>query len=215
MKNILCHGLVDHLLKCNLKQILDRSLMHCHSRNLHSIMLLECPEKTIRMFVAEADHEMYRNCPWNKENQSLGFHPHHCDLTLSCVRGNIYNWVVEEQSSNNTPKFRVLDIDEYRYNSQITAGKIGFNKIGRSKLESHSFNKIVTDAPVHMEAKKIHTVYVPAGETAAWFALEGLEDPNYKNSCWSYANLEEENFDHLYKPMDEENLRRILSIALG
>jgi hypothetical protein len=201
-------ALIAHLLKCNMEQILARSLMHCHAPHLHSIMLLECPGKTIRLFVAEAGHNLWCNAPEEiSQRQSLAIHPHHCDLTLIATTGNVWNWIFEEGVFNSAP------FSEFEYNSQITKGKIGFQKKGEAWLRSVEYLPLDIGEPKHLHAKEMHTVVVPEGQIAAWFALEGKEDATYESRCFSMTDLEAQNFDHLYKPMNETELYRLLLMA--
>lgn len=201
-------SLVAHLLKCNMEQILARSLMHCHSENLHSIMLLECPGKTIRLFVAEPGHRLWCNSPEEiNQRQSLALHPHHCDLTLVATTGRVWNWTFEIGTYKSTT------FTEFKYNSKIVEGKIGFHKLGTEKLTSVEYLQLSVGSPKHMEAREIHTVVVPECESAAWFALEGKEDPGYRSRCFSMTDLSTQNFDHLYKPMSKDDLYRLLLLA--
>jgi len=210
--NILAPGLVDHLLRCNSEQILAKSLKHCHCKNLHSIMLLEHPGATIRMFVAEPGHELWKNDFFNltsgrRTNQSLAFHPHHCDLTLGVFHGWINNLTAEQG-----PGLLEFQCDRFIYNSQITKGKIGFTKETREILNMKKIGRVIFEGEsLFMPASQIHSVYVGKGEWAAWFALEGREDPNYQPVCWSNDDLENADFAGLYEPMTQEFLNYLLS----
>lgn len=205
--------LVSHVLRTRLDAVLARSLIHCHTENLHSIMLLDAPGQVVRMFVAEPGHSLWRNDPRYlnpKEGPiSLGFHPHHCELSLSLVAGEAYNWLVEVQSDG----YMAYPMSRYRYNSQITAGKIGFAKEGEDNLVHVSFRPLRGEGggPTHMAAKQIHTVMVPRDCWGAWIVMEGREDPAYNNVTWSNADLAVADFSRLYQPMTREKLKYLLS----
>ena len=191
-----------------MKQILDRSMLHCHTPFVHSIMLLECPEKTIRLFVAEPNHKLNDNSLGRyKAGQSLGFHAHHCELTLVPTRGDLWNWIIAPQPNG------AIKLGEYRYQSAITKGKIGFQRLGDANFVSQEYRCVRVGDSKAMVASDIHTVVVEAGEPAAWFALEGRENPNYDNRCWSSTDLEREDFSGLYQRMDEKTLRELLYLA--
>lgn len=206
-------ALVDHLLTCNREQILSRSLMHCHAHCVHSIMLLECPGKTIRLFVAEPGHLLGGNNPIDfRERQSVGFHAHHCELTLVPTTSSVWNWTVEKDAPTGWESFVC---DEFQYQSAITHGKIGFEKIGSRQLATKEFRKMHAGEAVYMDAEQIHTVYVPSLTWGAWFALEGRENPAHDNHCWSMSALDKEDFSGFYKPMAETELERLLAHAFS
>src|SRR6478752_10393471 len=95
--------LISHLIKNYLEEIVNKSLLHCHCKGLHSIMLLESPGKTIRLFISTPQSEMYKNLPetfnyekatgeslFHSKKMSIAFHPHHCNVTLHVINGCIF-----------------------------------------------------------------------------------------------------------------------------
>ena len=60
--------LIKHLIDNHMENIISRSLKNCHCTGLHSIMLSESPEKTIRLFISDEKSEMYKNYPAALEN---------------------------------------------------------------------------------------------------------------------------------------------------
>lgn len=76
--------LIKHLVNNHLDTIVEKSFLNCHVMGLHSIMLLESPEKTIRLFVSDGNSKLRKNTEENilKGKQTLAFHPHHCNITL-------------------------------------------------------------------------------------------------------------------------------------
>lgn len=198
--------LIRHLVRCNSEEVLRRSLLHCHATNLHSIMLLEAPGKTIRLFIAEPGHELGWNHPvLFRKKQSIGFHAHHCDLTLIPIFGEVLNWEVAR--IRNRDSFKVK---EFKYQSKITHGKIGFERLGDDLLTTVRFLPIPRSG-VFMHSVDLHTVFVPEGQWAAWLVLEGKENFTHENHVLSTEDLDFQSFDHLYKPMDEAKLNQLLN----
>lgn len=198
--------LIKHLWKTNRKQILERSLENCHARSLHSIMLLESPGSTIRLFFADGSHPMGNNCPQLIHAQSIGFHAHHCELTLVPVLGHVFNWLVEVDPENTA--FSAV-LGEYQYSSKILNGRPGFSKLGHRRLRTLSFQELKPEG-THMAASEIHTVYVDANRLAAWLVFEGKSDPSYAPLCWSGSDLKKFSFEGLYQPMSELQIESIL-----
>jgi hypothetical protein len=194
-------ALIHHLLKCNSKEVLSKSLLHCHVKKLHSIMLLDHPGKTIRMFVAEPGNELWKNDDI-RANQSLAYHSHHCELTLTCIYRSFANKILTQG--------HVEDIPEFEYQSKIKTGKVGFKKLGRKFFGVVKRTELMAGDSVFMKASDIHTVSVPKNTWAAWLVFEGREDKNYSSKCYSYTDLEKTKLAGLYKPMDKTQLKRLL-----
>lgn len=193
--------LIQHLWENNKEEILNKSLLDCHCKGLHSIMLLESPGKTIRLYIAEEGHEMYKNYPERVRMGSpmtIGFHPHHCDLTLHCIAGHFLNWRVCES------KFG-FEIDKYEYHSKIKEGETNFKYLDRCYVYTASETAVHSNNSLFLPANYIHTVACPEGMFCAWLVYEGKEDPNYKSYCYSNADMSKDNFKGLYnKPIEEQ-----------
>lgn len=204
---MVCWGLrpiVQHLVRTNLDEILLKSRLHCHAHNVHSVVLLEAPEKTIRMFFAAPSHDLYLNF---KENitggMAVGFHPHHCDITLVGLVGRITNWVV----GRGGKEFEAI---RHRYDSKLKGGSGGFVVDGIDVLGTLKETNLCWGDSLQMRAPDLHTIAVQQGEPAAWLVLESKEDPNYQPLCFSTVDLEGFDSSDLYKPMTEVDLRLIL-----
>lgn len=198
--------LVTHLVKHHLKEITKRSLINCHCYGLHSVMLLECPEKTIRLYIADRNNELWKNYRSGPDKMSIGFHPHHCALTLHCVKGELFNWEVEESADG-------FAVDKYKYQSQITDGEMGFALIGASKLRTSAQTYIAEGQSISMPASAIHTVACLKGEITAWLVYEGGEDLNYESVCYSNADLLNQDKTMLYLKPTEQQVLNLLTIA--
>jgi hypothetical protein len=214
-------ALIKHLLCNNINEILSKSFMNCHVIGLHSIMLLESAGKTIRLYITTPDHELWKNefvdlNTMHPIPMPLGFHPHHCNLTLHGAYGNFSNWIIRE---GNKPSYlksyecSQIQLRKYSYKSKISAGEIAFDFKGFSDMWwANDIRKISKGDTVTLLAKNIHTVTVNRGVVAAWFVYEGLEDETYESACYSNANEAEINKPNpmLYQKMFEWRLRELL-----
>ncbi len=201
--------LILHLLSNHLHEIVARSKRNCHALGVDSIMLLDAPEKTIRLFVTHEHHTLWQNCPdaiQFDEPMSVGFYAHHCNLTLHAVYGSFTNVIF-------TPGTFCADqvaLREFEYRSPIKSGKGEFHGTGKVVGGSIYDNHYTAGQHVYMNANKMHTIAVRKGERAAWLVYEGLEDPLYKNLCYSNTDLEKFDFNGLYAPMDQETVLEVL-----
>lgn len=205
--------LIQHLWRSHQAEIIEKSIMNCHVRGLHSIMLLDSPEKLIRLFIADIGNEMYFNKRDNfsKMPMSLGFHPHHCDLTLYCIKGDFTNWTVTDNvKADDDLKF---PIKKYLYTSQVTGGATGFQKIEDTFLKTNKIAIVLEGQSVYLSAKTIHTVSCEPNKVTAWLVFEGKEDPNYKPYCWSNADLDKADFSDLYQKPTVYDIQRLLNLV--
>lgn len=186
------------------------SKANCHCMGLDSIMLLYSPGKTIRLFIANPNHEMDNNHVIADELPlTIAFHSHHCAVTLHVIDGWIMNQVIEPIPPGHRPD---ASLQAYKYQSAIKDGVCRFvpHLIGhfiRSPRSAH----LSAENTAFMAAHEIHTVGVMEGHRAAWFVFEGVEDPNYSSLCYSNADLA--NFDAagMYLPMTESQIEKSLS----
>lgn len=208
------HHLIKHLIENNMDEIVAKSILHCHVKGLHSIMLLEAPGKTIRLYIANNDHDLARNLLDKKgmptQELSLSFHPHHCNLTLHVVKGTLINYEMERAS--------VLDADaglyrKHLYKSKITEGEMKFSFIQESALKLHKATRIHTGEALSMYAEAIHNVAVEAGSIAAWLVYEGKENEDYIPYCWSNTDLNKVRSEGLYIPASEFEIMELLRTA--
>jgi hypothetical protein len=160
-------------------------------------MLMEQPEKTIRLYVTSEDHVLWNNT-WDvikNGGMTIGFHAHHCNLTLDVVKGLISNTVISPTEDGDCV------LDRYHYSSKIRNGAGGFEKHGVDTFSLVSDDFLHKGDSVTLEASDIHTVWASAGIVNAWFVYEGLEDPGYLPFCWSSANLSDIELSGLYQKM--------------
>ncbi len=181
----------------------QHSYLNCHAEGVDSLRI----DDKIRCFIATSSHTLYKN---NEEYwcspMSVGYHPHHCDLSLYCLEGSVKNIVREPVKKDSWEAKRYY---KYKYNSEIIGGKIGFQMLGADYLGRRRINELIAGTSVEMRASQVHTVYVPRYEEAIWVVEESMEDLDYKSYCWSDDGfLDKWNFDKLYgKPTVEETLK--------
>lgn len=201
--------LIRHLIHENMFEMMEKSLLDCHCVGLHSIMLIDTPEKRVRMFVSTCESEMWQNHHLNisRHPMSIGFHPHHCNLTLHVVKGEIKNWIVKPD-----PKGEV-EMSKFLYQSKITKGETSFKYLGQEKLLTVTDNIIKAGESVFMHADEIHTVAVPRGQVAAWMVYEGNEYPGYEPYIWSNSDLTALKTDHLYRKAKPSEIVELLAEA--
>lgn len=193
-------ALINHLLDNNKEEILQKSIRNCHAIGVDSIMLLEAPGKTIRLYVCNPHHELWKD-------DAIAYHPHHCNLTLLCVHGSFINDVAQFQDHPNG------GYRKYLYKSKIKDNESGFDFQGFATLEMCVSRRYQEDQFVEMHASEIHTVQVARDKSAAWLVFEGREDINYKPFCWSSGDPNTKLSLELYQPMTIREIRNALMIA--
>jgi hypothetical protein len=173
-------------------------------------MLIDHPCQRVRMFVATPEHEMWRNDLQSVggTTMSLGYHAHHCDLTIHAARGRIVN-VTPSQGWYQTHNARGLG--QYRYKSKILDESQGsFERLPGARIIEGVGNSMHPGDTVFMTAQELHTVWVPKGQSAAWFVYEGKEDPSYDPVTYSDEDLTKFDFTGMYvRPTIED----VMSLA--
>ena len=147
-------------------------LAHCHARGLYSIVLQTAP--MVRLFYAAPDHALYRN----QTGRVVGFHAHHCNLTLIPVFGQITNVFGQRQNLRPTAKDyterKVVDTRAFWYQSVITGGVrsgAGFRAISPTIPRSGS-GPAHARCHDHGRGRAAHD-RSGAGQDAAWVVFEG------------------------------------------
>lgn len=186
-----------------IEAIASRSLVNCHAMGVDSLVLGVDP--ILRIFVARENHTLWTNMP--DQTYSVGFHNHHCDVTLVHLTGIWSNEMLAQSGGVE------ISLAPYRYES-IIAGKSGaFSASGRERTwRVRAFSQPV-NSPIFMRAQELHTIWVPRHSVAAWMVIEGSEDLAYKSVCWSNDDLTRWEPVGLYQPMSPsrvaENLKLI------
>ncbi len=153
---------------------------------------------------------MWKNFPeyYSDNSMSVAFHPHHCNLTLQCVKGRFLNWELKESSAG-------IYIQKFKYQSKITKGKLKFKSEGYSYLATTDYRWVNEGDSISMPAHQIHTVACEYDKWSAWLVYEGTEDKNYSSSCWSNSNPNEQVFENLYlKPTKQQIVNLLQEVGL-
>ena len=201
-------NLIAHIVRGKEKEIAEKSFFHCHCVGVHSLLFDDTPGARIRLFLATQQHELWKNalipCDPTRGMRgglayslSVGFHPHHCDIELECIEG-----VFTSVHANVLAPWRDLQtmLGVYRYESQINSGACSFSFERHANLAFAPYSRVVGDS-LFLPAAQLHTIYVPAGERAAWFVHEGAEDPSYQPMTYSNVDLTTLDTSQLYKPV--------------
>ena len=183
--------LIKHFIENNPKEVLEKSLFDCHVKGLHSIMLLDSPGKTIRLYVTDKDHELN---PFIDRVMNVGLHSHHCDLTFKIVTGQLVNIIAEESDDLDFD----FEIYKYLYKSKITKSEMRFDHIGKVDMKITNKKYLIKGDELFMRADEIHTVSVEKNKVCAWLVFEGKEDPKYTPYCYSTTNLNYQDGENLY-----------------
>lgn len=202
--------LLRHLLVADPESVASKSYLNCHVRGVHSLMLIDHPGQRVRMFVATPEHEMWRNTPrYAGVTMSLGYHAHHCNLTIHAARGIV---------ANVTPKpgwYQVGNargLGSYRYKSKILDESAGsFERLLPAKIVEGVANIMYQGDTVFMTAQELHTVWVPKHQPAAWFVYEGKEDPAYDPITYSDEDLTKFDFTGMYVRPTVEQVKQLVS----
>lgn len=186
------------------------ALRDCHVAGMASIVLHDEPGNRVRVFVTNGAHGLHWNRPsvWlgapKHARFSLGVHPHHCDIRLIHLFGEVHNDLYAVVPHRNGP------FEKYAFQSAINTGSGSLVPTG-TRADLHM---VRTDAlaskPVAMKAHELHSVYVPNGERAAWMVVEGEEDTGFDSSCWSNTDRTFD-FSNLYQPMDAPSVAKVLT----
>lgn len=145
--------LVEHLWRSNKEEITEKSILNCHCAGVHSIMLIEKPEQTIRLYVADWPNDLWKN--YNSHTpMSVAFHAHHCDITIHVIKGQLRNKIMEEDEYG-------IPLKRFLYHSKIKESEIKFEEVGSVRLATATFYDLNPGQSIFMPADTIHTVASP------------------------------------------------------
>lgn len=177
--------------------------LNCHARGVHSIVLGKKNGRLRRVFIAEKNHTLWRNTPTG-DALSVGFHPHHCNLKIKVLSGQIVNLSLTSGSARS--------LATYRYQSAIHGGTPEFLYVLPAAPYGIEELSIVEGGELELPAEVFHTVWVAEGESAVWLIEEGEADPYYLPIALSDDDLNVFDWTGMYQPMSEaaccEMLRR-------
>jgi hypothetical protein len=187
------HALLNHHAKRIINRDSCNALMDCHVKGLLSIMLQDEPGNRIRMFYATDDHQLHQRAGAHNPDMTLAVHPHHCDITLVKVFGEVWNDTFRMEE-NETGSYH-----ECRYSSKINCGRGGLEDTGRRFIATDYMRRQINQYGTYMDAKQLHSIYVPQGTEAAWLVIEGREDETYESVC--YTTNPHFDPDGMYRPI--------------
>lgn len=197
-------ALIKHLVHEHLTEIAAKSFLDCHVRGVHSLMLLDTPEHRVRLFVATRYHELWRNNSLTL--RALAAHPHHCNITLHCVKGEFFNFNYDLAAHGT--------FDAYRYQSGILHGMGGFVPAPEELPAVFvSSQRVQEGEAIALPASTIHSVAIKQHQPAAWFVYEGKEDSEYSSLSYSDQPLERTVFGDLYGKVTEAHVIELLEFA--
>jgi hypothetical protein len=189
-----------------MKPILSASYQDCHVKGMDSIVFkLQAP--MVRVYIARSDHTLWMNDPWVTKdyNMSLGLHRHRTDITMTPLFGHVYN--IFESLAKQEDAADVY-LSKHTYQSRLVDGATAFRRIGNYSTHFYLRRESLR-YPTLLPGDKLHSVYVPKGEMAAWMILEGAPNDEYQPLLWSNdLRLADTNrkVDYLYQHMTETRL---------
>jgi len=170
--------LLKHAYRTNREEILAKSLLNCHAMGVHSLMLIDQPGQRVRLFYAHYGHNLDEN-HYKADFFTVALHPHHCELTLVPLFGDIWQITMHlEHSAWLQPR----TLNQYRYDSAVTGGTGTFTETDASVPCFLGMHRLQQDE--YMPAMRHHTMAVRSGN-AAWMVLEGQDDGQYAPYCYN------------------------------
>lgn len=202
---------IKELYEKNKELSLEKSLLHCHVRGMHSIVLGKDGEDFIRIFVATPLHQLIGI------GKGIAFHNHHCDLEFHHVSGIMYN---HKLSLNVRPSSGGDFFDCFKFNSPITKEDKGsFVKYGDTSLWSmvkrDDFILQENDNFFHMDKKEVHSVTCPKGEFSVWLIKESNHDPEHQCLTYSTQDLTKWTDRGLYQKFDQQTLDEYVDFVVN
>ena len=164
---------------------LEMSRFDCHVKGLHSIVLRNTNGILTRCFLADSNHNMYRNLNFDDMLLNLGVHSHRYDINITGVSGSAINMIFcESDTGVEVSKYKFKNADDSDY-------------IGESFLELKKLQAVQKDDSIYMLSNELHTMYVPKGQKASWIVQEFKTISDY---TYLYTNNSPLGEKYLTKP---------------
>lgn len=138
------------------------SRMHCHARNVSSIVLRRAGGRLFRAFLAWPGHRLHTN--HLGDDLEVGIHDHRYDIWLSLIHGDVEN-VEYHRCEESVP------LIEWRFRSGVASGSASFTKVGDARLKEFRREPLAQGKWLGMHTSVLHTVQCRG--TAAWLVQEG------------------------------------------
>jgi hypothetical protein len=162
-----------------------KNLLNCHSIGLHSFPISFENGLYRRIFYADTNHNLWK--PFE-----IAVHPHHVDIKITVLDGEIYNPIFLVTDQKNIP------VKSFKWNSHILNGNGGFERVGQTNLIMVSNQKYTSGQSVQMAACELHTVNVTKGHLAVWLIEETIPTCEYFPLNYSPYDLTKWNPNALY-----------------
>lgn len=182
---------------------------NCHLRGLHSLIIGQgVNDNIIRLFIAEKNHELWKNdvariVGQKQGGMSLAFHSHKSDITLVPISGVVRNIsIVKEQV--RCIKVKTPDMKAFIFKSAILGQGGNFEKVDEDAPSSMRLRMTTLEKPLFLKAADMHTIYVPKGQSASWLVLESGKTDTTPSVVYSNAPLENWSSDGLYQPIENK-----------
>lgn len=167
-----------------------KNLLNCHCIGLHSFPIsLDKNGLYKRIFYADTNHELWKPV-------EIAIHPHHVDIKITVLEGELYNPIYELDNSGEIFK-------KFLWNSHILNGKGGFEYLGQQGLKLISNLTYSAGQSVVMQSCEMHTVQINKGERCIWVIEETKPSCEYFPINYSKNDLQNWNTDGLYIECDE------------
>lgn len=166
-----------------------KNLLNCHSIGLHSFPISFVDGLYKRIFYADENHNLWK--PFE-----LAIHPHHVDIKLTILEGELYNPLFEVNEEGNTFK-------KYQWKSHILNGTGGFEYLGDENLIEISRKKYGPGDVVIMKACELHTVNIDQNKKCVWLIEESKPTCDYFPVNYSTVDLSTWKPDGLYIEVDD------------
>ncbi|TXG84157.1 MAG: hypothetical protein E6R13_03365 [Spirochaetes bacterium] len=191
---------VRHLVKTNLDTITKNSIINYKGiRGFHKITLIDDADKSLDLFVIEANNQLTRNTPQNYMNGiSLPFIACATDISIETVKGNVNIWIAKEDRSN--PQF-LLD----KHSSMEIEKHVGFSTISYSAIGAGNVLPFIPKGTYY-------TIGSGFGFASAFYVYGGVWDNNVANYPY-YTNVDTKVIDQNIKTnMKEANKTVVLQL---
>jgi hypothetical protein len=191
-----------------MSKVIKKGIKDCHARGVDSVVLGEVNGKLQRAFIAREGHTLSRLHPL-----AVGFHAHHCDITIEVVSGSLFNvnaavgrGYLSSLPSTHARVRDYMELDTYEYHSPIlNDGKGHFEKVSE-RPRPIDVEFVAVDAssdPLALAACIVHTIWIPTGQPCTWVVTEGEEDPEYHPFVYTNRDLRHETLEGMYRPMED------------
>jgi hypothetical protein len=141
------------------------SRMHCHARNLSSIVLRSHAGRLQRAFLAWTGHRLHTNRL--DDDMEVGIHDHRYDLWLSLIHGDVENVCYERCNESSVP------LMEWRFRTGVASGH-PTKELVETKgggLAMGARQPLIKGSWIGLDADTLHDVEVRG--VAAWLVQEG------------------------------------------